>query len=87
MTTTLTQYGRMAEAHWREHLPNKVRELETAGTLEEALLDAEERTKDEMYTLTRHMIGKQGMTVEQAHAAAWEIVRIRYILLPPEAAT
>ena len=83
MTTTLTQYGRMAEAHWREHLPNKVQELEIAGTLEEALLEAEETTKDEMYILTRKLMA-QGQTAQQAHDAAWEIIRIRYIFLPPE---
>ena len=81
---TLTQYGWMAEAHWREHLPNKVREMEAAGTLTEALLDAEEKTKDEMYTLTRELMA-QGKTAQQADAAAWEIVRVRYIFLPPEA--
>ena len=44
----LTQYGRMAEKHWREHRPKMVRELERKGHLHPMLLEAEEKTKDEM---------------------------------------
>ena len=80
---TLTQYGRMAEKHWREFLPKKVRELEAKGQLREALSDAEEKTKDEMDQAIRDF-RKQGYTPQQAHDSAWEIVRERYILLPPE---
>jgi len=80
---TLTQYGRMAERHWREFLPTRVRELETKGQLQEALYEAEEKTKDEMDEAIRDF-RKQGYTPQQAHDTAWEIVRERYILLPPE---
>ena len=80
---TLTQYGMMAEKHWREHCPNLVRELEARGTLQRMLQEAEEKTKDEMYDLTMQLM-KQGATAQQAHDQAWEIVRERYILLPPE---
>lgn len=80
---TLTQYGRMAEKHWREHCPNLVRMLEATGRLQAMLMEAEERTKDEMIQLTREF-GKQGLTAQQAHDRAWEMVRERYILLPPE---
>jgi hypothetical protein len=80
---TLTQYGMMAEKHWREHCPNLVRELEARGILERMLQEAEEKTKDEMYDLTMQLM-KQGSTAQQAHAQAWEMVRERYILLPPE---
>jgi cation transport regulator ChaB len=82
---TLTQYGRMAEKHWREFLPQRVRELETKGQLQEALYEAEEMTKDEMDKAIRDF-RKQGYTPQQAHDTAWEIVRERYILLPPEEA-
>ena len=82
---TLTQYGRMAERHWREHLPNRVRELEAKSQLQEALYEAEEKTKDEMDQAIRDF-RKQGYTPQQAHDTAWEIVRERYILLPPEQA-
>jgi hypothetical protein len=85
MTTQiqLTQYGRMAEKHWREFLPNMVAEMETKGILQEMLLNAEEQTASEMHDLTMQF-QKQGLTAQQAHDRAWEIVRERYILLPPE---
>ena len=79
----LTQYGRMAEKHWREHCPRMVRELERKGLLHQMLLEAEERTKDEMANLRIELM-KQGKTAQQAHDQAWEIVREKYILLPPE---
>lgn len=80
----LTQYGRMAEKHWREHCPNLVRTLEATGRLQAMLLEAEEKTKDEMIQLSMEF-AKQGLTMQQAHDRAWEMVRERYILLPPEA--
>ena len=81
--TPLTQYGKMAENHWREFLPRMVRELEVTGRLHEMLLEAEEKTKDEMATL-RIQLMKQGLTADQANRQAWEMVREKYILLPPE---
>jgi hypothetical protein len=81
--TPLTQYGRMAEKHWREFLPSMVRELEQKGLLHQMLLEAEEMTKDEMAMLRTQLI-KQGATAQQAHDQAWEMVREKYILLPPE---
>ncbi len=79
----LTQYGRMAEKHWREYCPKLVRELEAKGQLHQMLLEAEEKTKDEMIELTQQF-GKQGLTPQQAHDRAWEMVRENYILLPAE---
>jgi uncharacterized protein YggE len=81
--TPLTQYGKLAENHWREFLPRMVHELEVTGRLHEMLLEAEEKTKDEMATL-RIQLMKQGLTADQAHRQAWEMVREKYILLPPE---
>jgi hypothetical protein len=80
---TLTQYGLMAEKHWREFRPRMVKELEAHGRLQEALLEAEEKTKDEMYDLTTRLMA-QGLTAQQAHDQAWEMVREEYILLTPE---
>ncbi len=80
---TLTQYGMMAEKHWRQFRPQMVRELEAGDRLQEALLEAEEKTKDEMYDLTMRLMA-QGLTAQQAHDQAWEMVRQEYILLPPE---
>ena len=81
--TPLTQYGRMAEKHWREFLPKMVRELEAKGLLHQMLLEAEEKTKDEMVELRAGFM-KQGLTAQQAHDRAWEMARESYILLPPE---
>ena len=74
----------MAEKHWREHCPNLVRELEAKGQLHAMLLEAEEKTKDEMVTLTQQL-RNQGMNPQQAHDRAWEMVRENYILLRPKA--
>jgi uncharacterized protein YggE len=82
---TLTQYGMMAEKHWREHRPKMVTELEATGQLQTLLAEAERKTKDEMADL-RIRLMKQGKTAEQAHRQAWEMVRERYILLPEETA-
>jgi hypothetical protein len=82
-TTTLTQYGLMAEKHWREFCPNLVKTLEATGKLQEMLLEAQEKTQDEMDDLTEKLI-RQKYTPQQAETTAWEIVRERYILLPPE---
>ena len=73
----------MAEKHWREFRPKMVQELEAKGLLHQMLLEAEEKTKDEMDTLMREL-RQQGLTAQQAHDQAWEMVRERYILLFPE---
>jgi hypothetical protein len=79
----LTQYGRQAEKHWRAHCPKMVGALEAQGQLHAMLLEAEEKTKDEMIELTQQF-RKQGLTAQQAHDRAWEMVRENYILLPAE---
>ena len=73
----------MAEKHWREHRPKMVREMERKGILHQLLLEAEDKAKDEMATL-RIQLMQQGATAQQAQTQAWEMVRERYILLPPE---
>jgi hypothetical protein len=80
----LTQYGLMAERHWREFRPRMVKELEAKGTLMEALFEAQETTLDEMETLTRKLETEQSLTPQQAHDEAWETIREKYILLPAE---
>lgn len=79
----LTGYGLAAESHWREFLPNLVAQLERKGKLKEALFEAQETTKAEMRSLQEKFLAK-GLTHQQAHDQAWEIVRERYIYLPPE---
>ena len=81
--TPLTQYGRLAEKHWREHRPKMVREMERKGILHQMLLEAENNTKDEMAMLRTQLMG-QGSTAQQAQTQAWEVVREKYILLPAE---
>ena len=79
----LTQYGCLAEKHWREFCPKMVAELERTGRLLAMLLEAEEKTEAEMDQLRRQLM-RQGLTAQQAHDQAWEMVRERYIFLPPE---
>jgi len=77
-------YGRMAETHWREHRPRMVAELEAENRLQAALMDAQEQTTADMERLIRQFT-RQGLTPQQAHDQVWELVREKYILLPPEA--
>ena len=81
---SLSAYGLMAKRHWQEFCPRMFRQLETKGKLEEALFEAQETTLDEMEVLTRKMEREEGLTPGQAQTAAWELVREKYILLPPE---
>ena len=80
---TIDPYRRMAEIHWREHCPEDGARTERKGLLHQMLLEAEDKTKDEMAML-RAQLMKQGATPQQAHDQAWEMVREKYILLPPE---
>ena len=80
----LTQYGLMAERHWREFRPKMVAKLEAEGRLTEALWEAQETTLDELETITRKLEKEQNLTPGQAQAIAWEMIREDYILLPPE---
>ena len=62
----LTQFGLMAERHWREFRPTMVRELKALGRLKEALFEAQETTLDEMEALTRKLETEQELTMQQA---------------------
>ncbi len=85
MTTyPLTGYGLMAKRHWTKFRPQMVKELTAKGTLMEALYEAQETTLDEMEALTRKLETEQRLTPQQAHDQAWEMIREKYILLPPE---
>jgi hypothetical protein len=78
----LTAYGLMAKRHWADHCPKLTARLTTDGKLEEALFEAQERTIEEMEKLTAQF--ETRMTPQQAHDQAWEMIRERYILIPPE---
>ena len=82
-TYPISAYGLMAERHWREFRPQMVRELEETGKLEEALHEAQERTLDELMEVETKLEA-DGLTTQQARDQAWEMVREKYILLPPE---
>jgi len=82
-TIYLTQYGLMAKRHWTEFLPKMVKQLEAEGRLEEALFEAQQTTLDELLTLEDELVA-QGLTMDQACRQAWELIREKYILLPPE---
>ena len=77
------QYVALAERHWRTWLPRRVAELERTGRLQAMLHEAAERTMTESEELQRHFL-QQGLTPSQAQQRAWEIVRERYLFLPPE---
>ena len=81
--TELLTYGRMAETNGREHCPRLVRELDRTGQLTAALREAQQWTLDEMARLMRDF-RRQGLNPQQAHDQAWELVRERYLLIPPE---
>ena len=40
--------------------------------------------QEALITLTQYGLMAQGLTAQQAHDQAWEMVRQEYILLPPE---
>jgi hypothetical protein len=80
----LTVYGLMAERHWREFRPRMVQEMEAKGSLREALFEAQETTINEMEALTRQLETEQKLTPQHAHDQAWEMIREKYVLLPPE---
>jgi len=84
MMKPLTQYGLMAEKHWRKFLPKMVEELEAKGQLQAMLLEAEDQTEADLDRIRRQLT-QWGQTPQQAHDQAWEMVRQHYIFLPPEA--
>ncbi len=58
--------------------------MEAKGALMEALFKAQEMTLNEVETVTRQLETKQNLTPQQAHDQAWEMIREKYILLPPK---
>ena len=79
----LMHYGRMAEKHWRKHLPQMVATLEAEGRLHEVLQAVDEMTHFQMDLLRRRLI-QQGRTPPEAQARAWGVVSEKFIFLPPE---
>ncbi|MCF1458247.1 MAG: hypothetical protein LPH21_12035 [Shewanella sp.] len=71
----LNNWIRQAKEHWKEFQPTRYKELEKAGTLEQALQQAAEQSHLEMSELE-----ESGF---QNHEA-WAMVRERYLFLPEE---
>jgi hypothetical protein len=79
----LTGYALIAVKHWRDFLPRMVEQLELNGTLHDLLASAGEQTNKELGEIPQQLI-QQGLTPQQAHERAWEMVWERYIFLPAE---
>ena len=80
----LTQYGLMAERHWREFRPENGARTGGEGHVDGSTLRSAGANIGEMEALTRELETKQKLTPQQAHDRAWEMIREKYILLPPE---
>jgi hypothetical protein len=75
--TEPTALGAKIEQHWREHRPRMVKELEKAGRLEQAVLEAQELTGDLLYELVS--------VKKMDYQAAWELASREWAFLPEEA--
>jgi hypothetical protein len=63
--------------------PSFTRDHRLGGQLREKLHAAAERMLTDSQELERHFL-QPGLTPGQAQQRAWEIVRERYLFLPPE---
>ena len=64
----LDSLGVQIQAHWKEHRPRMYRELEKAGTLTQAVYQAQERYRDGVADL----VSNQGLPLFQAEEALRE---------------
>jgi hypothetical protein len=71
----LNEYGLKAKSHWERHRPRMVKDLKDEDRYEEALLEAQKRTTDEIKELLMH-----GFQLYEAE----EVVLPKYVLLPDE---
>jgi hypothetical protein len=74
--TEPTALGAQIEQHWREHRPQMVKELEKAGRLEQAVLEAQELTGDLLYELVS--------VKKMDYQAAWELASREWAFLPED---
>lgn len=72
----LTRYGRMAQRHWETHRPRMVAHLKQTLMYHQALLNAQERTRDLVTAEVR-----RGNDVDSAR----EMALAMFVLLPSEA--
>jgi hypothetical protein len=69
------QWKTQARQHWKEHRPQMFKHLQEGSQLQKALTRAVEQTAADLEELQA-----EGMNWHQA----WEMVRERYLFLPPE---
>jgi hypothetical protein len=79
----MTFSGRLAEIYWHIRYPKLVAEWEAQGRLPAMLLEAQRQAESQLLSLRLHFM-QQGLPPQQAHDRAWQIVRERYLLYPPE---
>ena len=72
-----------ALAHWKEHQPRLVQELQASGHLRAALERAVNQTNEAVEQLLPDL-RKQGYSEEQAERHALELVEGEWLLPPPE---
>jgi len=74
--TQRTALGEAILKHWREYLPQMVSDLEKENLLEQAILEAQERTGDLLYELAS--------VQKMEYQTAWEVAIREWALLPGE---
>ncbi len=72
----LNSLGLQIKAHWRKYRPRMYAELKRAGTLDEAVWQAQEQTGEAMYQLV--------VEKKVPHDQAWEMIREEWAFLPEE---
>jgi hypothetical protein len=75
-TAILTPLGHQILAHWRQHRPTMVSNLERENLLKQAVFAAQELTGDLLYELT--------VVKKMDYQAAWEIATREWAFLPDE---
>ncbi len=73
----------LAKGHWREFRPKMYQALQKSGELEKSLDLAVKNTVD-AYRNVKQQLLEKGYEPNQAHQAAWELVREEWLLLPDE---
>jgi hypothetical protein len=73
----------LAKGHWREFRPKMYQALQKSGELEKSLDLAVKNTVD-AYQKVKQQLLEKGYEPNQAHQAAWELVREEWLLLPDE---
>ncbi|MGA2463716.1 MAG: hypothetical protein ABSH06_05110 [Thermodesulfobacteriota bacterium] len=79
----LEELKELGRKHWKEHLPKLFKGLQESGQLEDSLDQAAKNTLN-AYQKAKDHLQKNGYDPNQAHYAAWELVREEWLLRPSE---